>query len=203
MFDEPKKQTELSVITQRVSEAEDFVKAWHDNIKKWRKLYNLDHYKHEDDPNGKAYVDPTHTNTVDLAVGILQSNAFTWNARGLQPSSAEEEGSSIVEKAINGIIDSNAAREQIDPMYEVNLNFVRDGGACIYSYWDKDVHDTCYEPIMIPSIEGEMEVEVESREYYELPLRTEVVDPLQVILLPGGTKRWLGVGRRYNGGGLD
>ena len=191
---------ELAQVLRRVQSAKDFSNDWHKNIIRWRKLYNLKHYNEAPKPGSEPYVDPTHTNTVDLAVGILQSNEYRWRAKGFYPSSEEEAGSSLVEKTIAAVIDSNASRSQIDMKYEVDINFVRDGGACLYSEWNTDVHNSCYDEQEVLQEDG---TPLNSRVYYEMPLRVEVIDPLSVRLLPGGSRRWIGIGRVENASVFD
>lgn len=180
-------------ILQNISRANTFTDKWHKNIKRWRRRYDFDHYETEPLPNEQRYTDPTFTNTVDLAVGIMQSNEWIWRSRGLRPDSVEEKGTSLIEKAIAGFIDINSDRYQYDHKYETNLNFVRDGGAVLLGVWDKFIHENGYEEKDIIGANGEL---VEgAKVYYDLPLRIEVIDPLQVSLLPGGAKRWLCVAR--------
>lgn len=176
-------------IIQHVRRATTFSAGWHENIRKWRRLYNFDHYDTKPLPGEKRYVDPVYTNIVDLAVGIMQSNEWVWRSRGLRPTSEEEQGTSTIEKAIAGFIDINSDRYQYDHKYETNLNFVRDGGACLLGVWDDAIHNSCYEIKDISDKDGNLISN--AKVYYDLPLRIEVVDPLQMFLLPGGPKRWL------------
>ena len=194
-INEVSSQEELNNVLIKVQRAKDFCAPWHTNIRRWRRRYNFDHYDKKAKSGENRFIDPTHTNTVDLAVGILQSNEMIWRATGWKPSAEEESGGSIVEKTVAAIIDLNSARKQIDMKYEVNTNFVRDGGACLYSYWDKDVHSECFDEQVFPQEDGS---EVESRVYYELPLRVEIIDPLNIHLLPGGARRWLAVAHIEN-----
>jgi len=180
-------------IQQKWSSAKTFSAGWHRNVERWRRLYDFNHYSEDALSGEQRYIDPSYTNGVDVAVGILQSNEWVWKSRGLNPSSKEEKGTSIIEKAIAGFIDSNSNRYQYDLKYETNLNFVRDGGACLYGVWDKFLHDNCYEEMDVLDADGN--IDPMARVYYDLPLRIEVIDPLQIYLLPGGPKRWLCVTR--------
>jgi hypothetical protein len=191
--DEKSEQQLLSDVLRRISDAETFTAGWHTNIDKWRKLYNFDHYKGKPKPGEDRYIDPTHTNAVDLAVGILQSNEMIWRAVGWSPSPAEQEGSSIIEKAIAGFIDINAERKMVDMKSEINRHFVRDGGACLYSIWDKGIHDNFFEMRPMMNKDG---IEEMRKVYTELPLRIEITDPKKIVLLPGGHKRFLAVARK-------
>lgn len=181
---------ELEQVLRKVQQAKDFTEPWHTNVRRWRDLYNFKHYKGKAKTGEHRYVDPTHTNTVDLAVGILQSNDMRWQVTGFTPSAKEEAESSLAERTLAAILDMNSEREQINMEFEIHKHFIRDGGACLYSYWDKEVNDECFESLEVMEEDG---TPVVSRLYYELPLRTEVVDPLNIHLLPGGHKRWLGI----------
>ena len=176
-------------IQQNLIRAEKYTDGWHKNIIRWRRRYNNDHYDSQPLPNEQRYTDPTYENTVDLAVGIMQSNEWVWRSRGLKPDSIEEKGTSIIEKAIAGFIDINSDRYQYDHKYETNLNFIRDGGACLLGVWDKSIHDEGF--ITKDIVDKDMNPVEGAKVYYDLPLRIEVIDPLQINLLPGGAKRWL------------
>jgi hypothetical protein len=186
--------TDKDEVLLNVERAKRYTEPWHKNIIRWRKKYNFDHYATDPKPGEDRYTDPTLTNAVDLAVGILQSNDMVWHATGFQPSSKENKKSSIIEKTLAGIRDINAERKEIDMDFEVNLNFVRDGGACLYSIWDKEIHDRCFTMEMGMG-DSEESMLGESKVYYELPLTIEPVDPLHIYLLPGGQKRWLVIAR--------
>ena len=185
----PSKMKHLSDIIMKLSQAEIYTKGWHSNIRRWRRRYNFDHYDTRAMPNEKRYTDPVLTNVVDLAVGIMQSNEWIWRSKGLMPTEEELSGTSIIEKAIAGFIDINSDRYQYDHKYETNLNFVRDGGAVLLGVWDPFIHDNCYETKDI--VDSDMNMVEGAKVYYDLPLRIEVVDPLQMYLVPGGPKRWL------------
>jgi len=186
---------QLSDITRRIAQADTFTHGWHSNIRRWRRRYNFDHYDTRALPNEKRYTDPVLTNVVDLAVGIMQSNEWIWRSKGLRPSEDEQTGTSLIEKSIAGFIDINSDRYQYDHKYETNLNFVRDGGAVLLGVWDTFIHDNCYEikPELFDA--NTQEVVNDAKLYYDLPLRIEVIDPLQIGLVPGGPKRWLSVNR--------
>lgn len=184
--------TTLKDILRRVVEAKRFTRGWHDEVKNRRKLYDGDHYKDKPKPNEPQYVDPTFMNTVDLAVGILHSEDVIWHAQGFNKTPQEAKHSDIVEKAVAGFIDVNIDRTQIDLWHTINMNFVRDGGGILYGVWDKDIHDNCREQSVMTDPNGmQMPIEV----LYELPLDIRAIDPLNIFLLPGGTRRWLSVMR--------
>lgn len=187
---------ELNEILRKLEIAKTFTNPFHENIKRWRDLYNFKHYTGKKAKSGEnRYVDPTHTNAVDLAVGILQSNDMRWQVTGFSPSTEEERESSIAEKTLMAILDMNSARKQVNMKFEIHKHFVRDGGAVIYSHWNKDVHDECFDEKEFPQEDGSL---LESRVYYELPLYAEVVDPMNIRLLPGGNRRWLAVAHVEN-----
>jgi hypothetical protein len=186
--------TDKDDILLNIERARKYTEPWHTNIRRWRKKYNFDHYTKRPNPGEDRYTDPTLTNAVDLAVGILQSNDMIWHATGFSPSSKENKSSSIIEKTLAGIRDINAERKEIDIDFEVNLNFVRDGGACLYSIWNKEIHERCFN--METGLGDSEEAMVgESKVYYELPLTVEPIDPLNIYLLPGGQNRWLAIAR--------
>lgn len=180
-------------ILQRRYAAEQFARGWHSSIRKWRNLYDGKHYDSDPLPGEKRYVDPVTCNVVDLAVGIMQSNEYIWRSRGFIPDGEEQKGTSLIEKAIAGFIDINSDRYQYDHKYETNLNFVRDGGACLLGVWDKFIHDNSFE--MRDMTDADLNLIGEQKVYYDLPLRIEVIDPLQLSMLPGGPKRWLAISR--------
>jgi len=185
---------ELTEVLRRVQSAEKFSSGWHKNIQRWRNLYDNNHYPDQSPKPGESqYTDPTFTNTVDLAVGILHSEDMIWKARGFKPTVNNLEASDMVEKAMAGFVDINSDREMMDLKHEVNLNFVRDGGAVIYSIWDADIHESAVREDVMVDEEGNQEyVETLS----ELPLAIKVIDPMSILLLPGGTRRWQAIMRK-------
>lgn len=184
--------TSIADIMRRKDEAEKFTKPFHRAILKRRRLYDGKHYDTPPQPDEPQYVDPTLTNTVDLAVGILHSEDVIWHATGFNKTPAEGKGSDLVEKAIAGFIDVNKDRTQIDLFHTTNVNFTRDGGSVLYGVWDKDTHDNCRKTDLLMHDDGSQE-EVEV--LYELPLDIRAIDPLKIYLLPGGKKRWLSIMR--------
>lgn len=185
---------QMSEIIYRINQAETYSKGWHTNIRRWRRRYDFDHYDSRAQPNEKRYIDPVLTNVVDLAVGIMQANEWIWRSKGLHPSSPELMGTGIIEKAMAAFIDMNSDRYEYDHKYETNLNFVRDGGAVLLSIWDPFIHENGYEVRDI--MDADFNLIEDAKVYYDLPLRIEVIDPLQVYLVPGGAKRWLAVARK-------
>ncbi len=192
MADKQEFEKQQADILYRLQQAQKFTDPWHKNIKRWRRLYDFDHYDTQPLDNEDRYTDPTYTNTVDLAVGIMQSNEWIWRVVGWKPGSNKESGESNVEKAIAAFIDINSDREQINLKYETNLHFVRDGGAILYGVWDKLIHDNCFieRDVLTPDDEVER-----AKVFTELPLRIEVIDPLKIQLVPGGHKRWQAVAK--------
>ena len=85
-------------------------KDWHKNIDRWRAWYDGDHYQVASD-RGKPksgeerYQDPTPTNVVDLACGIILSHPLEFKAAGWSPSYQEEEDSSHIEKYLLGTVE--------------------------------------------------------------------------------------------------
>src|SRR3990167_5815911 len=84
--------------------AQQFSRPWHDNIKKWRRWYHFDHYEKSPLPFEDRYADPTPTNVVDLAVGMLTTKALEFSAHGWNPTVEEEQVSGRIEKYLAGTI---------------------------------------------------------------------------------------------------
>jgi hypothetical protein len=183
-------QDDFKNIQERVMRAKEYVKDWRMNIEKWRNLYNLRHYDRL--LNDVNFNDPTHTNTVDLAVGIMLGNKMRWHAYGISPSKREQIETGRIEKLMEGIIEINDQREEKSIMYEFFLNFIRDGGGVLYSVFDpllvklEEVEDTD------PNSDNGVTVKYVMP---EPPIRVQAVDPIKVFALPGGPKRWLLIGR--------
>ena len=159
--------------------AQDESRAWHDQIKHWRDLYNQNHYKVRPKPGETQYADPIYLNTVDLAVGVILSNSLDWKAAGWTPSAVEEVETSRVEKYLAGLVEINSDRNQYSIEYESLLNFVRDGAAVLYSVWDPNLaqRSLAYDP------QG-------GKVYLEPPILLQVLDPLTIALFPGAQGRW-------------
>jgi hypothetical protein len=184
-----KDELEILDVVQRATR---FVKGWDTNIERWRALYDMNHYRGS---NIGKYNDPTYTNTVDLATGIILGNKLRWHAKGLANSQQETLETSHIEKLLSSLFYINDEREEISNEYEVILNFVRDGGGCLYGVYDPRIakRSKITESIQDPNNPG---TEITQTVYNELPLVAKVVDPLSLILLPGGPKRWLAMGRK-------
>lgn len=168
----------------------DDCSKWHENIVRWRNLYDFDHYSGQKAPKAgeRRFSDPTPTNTVDLAVGILLGNRLDWKAHGWKPSATEEKDSSHIEKYLAGVLEVNTEREQCDLIYETILNFVRDGCGVVYTTWDQNLASQVRTNVKLPDLEtGEKEYVA----FTEPPLRVQVIDPLLMTLVPGGDRRWL------------
>lgn len=174
-------------IIERLKTAKDHSKNWHGNIVRWRKLYEFKQYKSKK-AGEYQFEDPTYTNLVDLAVGIMMSNRLNFHVRGWEPSIENQKNSSDIEKYLAGLIDINSDREEYDILYESLLNFVRDGTAVLYSVWDHMWHKEFSTTIPMEDKAGNP---IQQTAFSEPPLRMWVVDPLKMYLLPGGPKRWL------------
>ena len=163
--------------------AKSFSIPWHENIRTWRRWYHGDHYQKPALPYEDRFADPTPTNVVDLAIGMLTTKALEFSAHGWDPTMEEEKDSSRIEKFLAGTIYVNNEREGIDIPYEIVTHLVRDGAAIIYSVWDPELAKTA-------------KVVFEGKEVYDqTPIRVQVIDPLQVFVMPGGPKRWAHVFR--------
>ncbi len=181
-------------IIQKISRAKEFSKGWHINIDRWRKLYDMEHYSNRPRKGEVQYNDPTYTNTVDLAVGIMLGNDLHWHAFGLNPSHKEEHETGIVEKLMTSILAANDEREETHQLYELFTNSVRDGGGVIYSVFDPVIAKTSLTTINSVDPENPNGV-TEIDAFTENPIRAQVIDPAKFYLLPGGPRRWLMAGR--------
>ncbi len=162
---------------------------WHEQMGEYRALYAFEQYsRSQKKRRGEiAYEDPTYTNVVDLAVGILLANPIDFRAYGWNPDASEQKASSNIEKYLNGVLTVASRREDYDIEYETMLQFVRDGASVLYTVWD---------PNIAASVEGEVEIPDEqagSRKVKALlasPARVQVIDPMGMFFLPGGPRRW-------------
>jgi hypothetical protein len=191
---------EVRDIMQRIARAKEHVRGWKDNIKRWRKLYDMKHYNNPGKANEIQFNDPTYTNTVDLAIGIMLANRLRWHAFGFTPSRAEQQETGHIEKLLDGTLAVNNEREEANQLYQLYLHFVRDGGAAIYSVFDPEIAD---EQRFQKEIPDETEGARPVWAFKEIPLRVQVIDPESMIALPGGPKRWLMLGRIENRSVLD
>lgn len=166
---------------------------WHDQIQNWRNLYNRDHYSTPAKSGEERYNDPTPTNVVDLAVGIILGNSLVFQAFGWGPDKKEFQDTDKIEKYLQGTLQINSEREDMNLPYEVTLAMVRDGCACLYSPWDPVLADRYLTrgSVIDPNSGRQVEVDV----YKETPIRVQVVDPLEIYVLPGWQGRWLQIMR--------
>ena len=192
-MDNPNVDT-VSEVMMYYSRAQKYCDEWHKQIKHRRALYNMDHYKTRPRQGEERYDDPTYTNTVDLAIGILNEPEF--KVHGWSPSMREQKDSDQIEKMLLGLIQINSEREEVLIPYEANLHFVRDGVTVLYSVWDDVIAEMSEISAVVPvaSPDPEMGMTVERFDgFSEPPLRTQVIDPLKIFLIPGGPGRWLHV----------
>lgn len=160
---------------------------WHNKIKEWRRLYDQDHYNSLPKPSEVQYTDPSYTNTVDLAIGVLLGNNIDWRANGWTSSPKEEIDSGRIEKYLAGTLDVNSERNEYYIPYELLLNFVRDGCGVLYSCWDPLRAKRSLKTMPMPDEDGNI---VNRQVYVETPILAQVMDPLSIYLLPGGEGRW-------------
>jgi hypothetical protein len=180
-------------VHQRIMRAQTHVRGWHENIDRWRRLYDMNHYTTRAKAGEIQYSDPTYTNTVDLSVGIMLANKLRWHAYGFKPSQQEQKETSQVEKLLDGTLAINDEREEANQLYQLYLHFCRDGGAAIYSVFDPTIASDVGTTIEIPDAEQGSK---QAYAFKEIPLRVQVIDPQSIFALPGGPKRWLLIGRR-------
>lgn len=193
---------EIKEVTSRIARAKSFVRDWKTNIEHWRDLYNNKHYSGIDQADETRYNDPTYTNTVDLAVGIMLANKLRWHAFGFEPSKQEQVDTANIEKLIEGIWDVNDEREERSNAYELFLNFIRDGGGVIYSVFDPKIAQRAL--IEIDKVDPNSPTGTsKALTFNEPPIRIQIIDPLKVFAIPGGPKRWLLIGRQEEMSILD
>lgn len=188
-------KNEVKEVLGRVTRARQDMKAWKDNISRWRDLYDMRHYpKNKMRQNETQYSDPVHTNTVDLAVGIMLANEVRWHAYAFSPSHKEQGDTGKIEKLVEGIINVNNEREERYLMYEIFRDFVRDAGAVIYSWYDQDIADSSKElaDVVDESADGGVS---KKWLFSEIPICMQRIDPMKFIGIEGGPKRWLMMGR--------
>jgi hypothetical protein len=191
---------QLKDVLQRIERAKRHVHGWKENIKRWRRLYDMQHYNNKAKAGEVQYNDPTYTNTVDLAVGIMLANRLRWHAFGFHPSKEVQIETGQIEKLLDGTLAVNDEREEANQLYQLYLHFVRDGGAAIYSVFDPDIADEGHFIKEVPDPElGAKPVHA----FKEIPLRVQVIDPEGIFVLPGGPKRWLMIGRSEQRSVLD
>lgn len=179
-------------VMQRVARSKMYVKDWYTNIDRWRGLYNQKHYKFT--TNDTQFNDPTHINTVDLAVGIMLANKTRWHAYGITPSHKEQHDTGMIEKLVEATWDKSDDREEKSNMYELFLHFVRDGAGVIYSVFDPQIAESS--AALAEMVDETSEDGVVSKPvFHELPVVVQIIDVKKIFVLPGGPKRWLMIGR--------
>jgi len=178
-------------LISKINTARTLAPKWHTPIQHRRNLYHFKHYEGMGKiADGETrYADPTYTNTVDLAVGILHSNDFRWHVYGWTPSELDTRDTSSIEKYLAGTIHVNSLREEEDIRLETTAAFVRDGVAAIYSVWDPK--EAAYYKDKIDEVDVDSEDGMVSTQYYkETPIIVKVIDPLSLWVIPGGQHRW-------------
>lgn len=180
-----------NLILANVSKAKQYSKGWHDNIEIYRNFYNGLHYTSRPKAGETQFVDPTPTNVVDLAVGIFLSNEVVWDSVSYRPE--PDKINSDVEKLILSLIRQIEDDYEINFLYEIVLHFVRDGGAVLYTVFDDKLSNRDYyihNEFLHP--DGELKPALILN---RIPLRVQIVDPMNVHVLGGGTNRWSVVAR--------
>ena len=188
---------QLIDVLMKYSRSKRYVSDWRENVLRWQKLYNMSHYAKTAGKREIQYSDPTFTNTVDLAVGIMLANQLRFHAFGFTPSLLEQKDTGKVEKLLEGILAANDNREEHYQLFELFQNFIRDGGGIIYSVFDPEIFDRARKEVY-PSDGAEPYWQLS-----EVPITTKIIDPLKFLCLPGGPKRWLTSGREEDMSVLD
>jgi hypothetical protein len=187
---ETESYNDLANILVFYSQAQTLCKRWHQQIDRWRELYDFVHNKTTPKENEYRFNDPTYTNTVDLAVGVLLANSLNWHAYGW--SSSPSKTTSKIEKFLAGLLTIANEREESDVVYEAVLHFVRDGCGVIYSPWNPLVEMRVEGQIQLPDEEGNV---ISRRMLSEVPIEVKVIDPKKIFPFASGPRRW---GRIYH-----
>ncbi len=108
------------LVINNVRQARSYTEKWHRNIERWRRLYYGQHYDLPPKPGETRYIDPTYTNTVDLAVGVLLANDVSWRAVTFNQHPDE---SSKVEKFVAAVLYQAVIRNQQYILHDVLMNF--------------------------------------------------------------------------------
>jgi hypothetical protein len=191
--------TQFNDVLLKYTKAMAYVQDWHTNVQRWQRLYEMSHYPTAAGKRETQYSDPTFTNTVDLAVGIMLANQLRWHAYGFTPTYTEQQDTGKIEKLLEGVLSANDEREERYQRFELFQNFVRDGGGILYSVFDPEIFERAKRLVESPGAEG-----IDSRWVLnEVPICVKVIDPLKFFCLPGGPKRWLLAGRKENMTVLD
>jgi hypothetical protein len=194
-------QSILSTDALRVLEdyekAKEDCKPWHNNINRWRAWYDGDHYqvaskRGKAKPGEERYQDPTPTNVVDLAIGIILSTPLEFRASGWSPTFGEEEDSSHIEKYLLGTISINNEREERLNEYMALFYFVRDGASVLFSAWDDSLAEEHRAVVNMP--DKQMGI-IPTMAFKETPIRLQVIDPKKTFWKVGGPRRWEAVFR--------
>lgn len=183
--------TTPQLVEMYYAQAKRLSNPWHSQIKKRRKLYDMDHYTQAARQGEERYNDPTYTNIVDLAVGIILANDLTFRVYGWTPSSQEQKDSDKVEKLLAGLLQANSERSETYLPYDVLLNFVRDGMAVAYTVWDDEIAGRAKVSVTVPDPNPDSPRTQQLDGFSEPPLRIQAIDPLKIYLIPGGPNRWL------------
>jgi len=186
-------------VLQKTNSAIKYLDPWYTNVKRWQSLYEMAHYPKVAGKREVQYSDPTFTNTVDLAVGIMLANSLRWHSYGFTPSYSEQLDTSMIEKLMEGILTSADEREERFLRYELFQSFTRDGGGIIYSVFDPEIAANSLEMYDKITPKGV----VKKYRFTAVPMEFKVIDPLKFFALPGGPKRWLLMGRRETMAILD
>lgn len=182
---------DLNLIKNNLTTARSFTRGWHENITLFRDFYNFRHYRTKPKPGETQYVDPTPTNVVDLAVGILLANPPVWSAVSYRPG--RDDVASDVEKFIHSLIRQVEDSQEINFIYELLLHFVRDGGVVLYTVWDRVAERRSKREVpefLYP--DGSIRP---ATIYEDIPLYVQIIDPHNILLLPGGRDRWAAIAR--------
>jgi hypothetical protein len=164
---------------------------WHRDILHRRQLYDGNHYLIEPRQGEERYVDPTYTNVVDLCVGIILANDLDFKVHGWSPSDEEQRKSEQVEKFLAGLLQVNSDRMEIYIPYEVLLNFTRDGTGVVFTGWDDNLAARLQiSTQIVDTDEDGLPAAKSVSGFREPPVVIDVVDLMNIFMIPGEIGRW-------------
>lgn len=193
----------IGYIRDQMKYAKTFCDPWHGEITRWRRKYNFDHYDKKAKPGEVLYEDPSVTNLVDAAVGVLSSNDIEWRASSFTPTGDFEESTSRVEKYLIGVMEASIEREGYHIPFEVFMHGARDGAFVVRSVWDPVISGRSSRQMAMEDPNNLQTGVRMVRVFDEVPIRTEVIDPIEVYCVPGGPRRWRVIMRETSVSVLD
>lgn len=180
-------------LRDRIKRAKKAAETWHANIENYRNLYDFQHYDNPAKSGERRINLPDYTNTVDLAVSILNNKEPKFIVVGPEPSYLEETESSDIEKFLAACVHANALRGEEDINGMLLLNFTRDGCGVLRSVWDAELDEMYYRERQKLDPDSQQPTDEIEGYFSDLPIRTTVLDAKDMYVILGGRRRWLAV----------